>query len=87
MVSYRLVFKKSVTKDLHALPNNAVKQILKRIDLLREAPRGVGCIKLSSQERYRVRQGCYRIIYEIKDTELIITVVKVAHRKDVYRDS
>ncbi len=86
MRSYQLVFKKSVAKDLHSIPNKAIKQILKRINQLREAPRGAGCIKLSSQERYRVRQGCYRIIYEIKDAELIIIVVKIAHRKNAYKD-
>lgn len=50
-------------------------------------PRADGCIKLSGQQRYRVRQGMYRIIYEIQETELIIMVVKVAHRSVVYKNS
>jgi len=87
MESYSLTFKKSVAKDLRNIPNKEVKRILKCIDLLRENPRADGCIKLSGQERYRVRQGVYRIVYEIQESELIILVVKVAHRSDVYKSS
>jgi len=87
MANYSLAFKKSVTKDLRNIPNKAVKRILKRVELLRKNPRADGCIKLSGQERYRVRQGVYRIIYEIQDAELIILVVKVAHRRVVYKNS
>ena len=87
MASYSLAFKKSVAKDLRSIPNQDVKRILKRIDSLRENPRAVGSIKLSGQERYRVRQGVYRIVYEIQDTELIVIVVKVAHRSEVYKSS
>jgi len=85
MVNYSLAFKKSVTKDLRNIPNKDVKRILKCIELLRDNPRAEGCIKLSGQERYRVRQGVYRIVYEIHDSELIIAVVKVAHRSEVYK--
>ncbi|VFN00266.1 MAG: mRNA interferase RelE/StbE [Candidatus Kentron sp. G] len=81
---YTVTFKKSVAKDLRALPNRDVARILKRIDSLTEDPRTKGCIKLSGQERYRVRQGEYRIIYEIRDDRLIVHVVKVAHRARVY---
>jgi len=84
MASYNLSFKKSVAKDLRNIPNKDVKKILKCIEKLCKNPRAEGCIKLSAQERYRVRQGTYRIVYEIKDTELIILVVKVAHRSVVY---
>ena len=87
MASYSLVFKKSVAKDLRSIPNKDVKRILSRISSLREDPRAEGCVKLSNQERYRVRQGVYRIVYEIQDTELIILVVKVAHRGQVYKRS
>ncbi len=82
---FSLLFKKSVAKDLRSIPNKDVKRILNCIKQLREDPRGDGCIKLSNQERYRVRQGNYRIIYEIKDSKLIILVVKIAHRGDVYK--
>jgi len=77
MASYSLAFKKSVAKDLYSISNNDVKRTLKRIDLLRENPRAKGCIKLSDQERYRARQGVYRIVYEIQDTELIVLIVKI----------
>jgi mRNA interferase RelE/StbE len=87
MANYSLVFKKSVAKDLRNLPNKDVKHILKCIESLEENPRAEGCIKLSSQERYRIRQGTYRIVYEIQDSELIILVVKVAHRSEVYKNS
>ena len=87
MGNYNIRIKKSVAKDLRSLPNEAVKQLLARINSLRENPRASGCIKLSTKERYRVRQGVYRILYEINDHELIIVVVKVAHRKNVYEKS
>ncbi len=85
MANYSLAFKKSVAKDLRSITNKDIKHILKCIESLRNNPRADGCIKLSAQERYRVRQGVYRIVYEIKDTELIILVVKVAHRSVVYK--
>ena len=87
MASYSLAFKKSVAKDLRTIPNNDVKRILSRIESLCDNPRAEGCVKLSAEEKYRVRQGVYRIIYEIKDKELIILVVKVAHRSHVYKSS
>lgn len=85
MASYNLVFKKSVAKDLRNIPNQDVKRILERINLLCKNPRAEGSVKLSGQERYRVRQGFYRIVYEIHDTELIVLVVKVAHRNEAYK--
>jgi len=87
MAKYSLVFKKSVAKDLRNIPKKDIKRILKCVELLCTDPRAVGCIKLSGQERYRVRQGVYRIIYEIQETELIIMVVKVAHRSIAYKNS
>ena len=87
MASYSLAFKKSVAKDLRSIPNKDVHRILKRIDTLCENPRAEGCVKLSNLEKYRVRQGVYRIIYEIQDNELIILVVKIAHRSQIYKSS
>ena len=87
MAEYSLVFKKSVAKDLRDIPKKDIKRILKCAELLCFNPRAEGCIKLSGQERYRVRQGVYRIVYEIQETELIIMVVKVAHRSVVYKNS
>ena len=87
MASYELVFKKSVAKDFRSIPKKDVSRILKRIEALRDDPRGEGCVKLSSQERYRVRQGVYRIVYEIRENELIVMVVQVAHRSAIYKSS
>ena len=84
MAKYKITFKKSVAKDLRAIPSADVKRILRKIDTLADNPRGDGCIKLSAQERYRVRQGLYRIGYEIRDEVLIVQVIKVAHRSTVY---
>jgi mRNA interferase RelE/StbE len=85
MAKYKITFKKSVAKDLRAIPSADVKRILRKIDMLADNPRGDGCIQLSARERYRVRQGLYRIVYEIRDEMVIVQVVKVAHRSTVYR--
>jgi len=85
MDAYKIFFKRSVEKDFESIPRKDLKRILDRIKALAEDPRPAGCEKLTGQERYRVRQGGYRIVYSIQDNELTIWVVKVGHRKDVYR--
>lgn len=85
MASYELKFKKSVARDLRPFPKQDVKRIMQRIRSLADDPRQAGCEKLSGQERYRVRQGAYRIVYEIEDARLTVLVVKVGHRREVYR--
>jgi mRNA interferase RelE/StbE len=85
MASYRLAFKSSVARDLRAIPNADVARLLARIQALAENPRPPGCEKLSGRPRYRIRQGVYRIVYEIQDEQLVVLVVKVGHRRDVYR--
>lgn len=85
MASFKIRFKKSVAKDLRRIPNKDVKRILDRIDTLAENPRPDGCEKLSAQEKYRIRQGAYRIIYEVRDRQLVVVVVKIGHRCDVYK--
>lgn len=87
MAKYRISFKKAVTKDLRAIPNQDIVRILSRIDTLAINPRGEGCIKLSGQECYRARQGIYRIVYQVFDDRLVVNVVKVAHRSRIYRDN
>ena len=87
MGKYRLAFKKSVAKDLRDIPKKDVARILECFRELAEDPRGPGCEKLSGKERYRIRQGGYRIIYEIQDDVLVVVIVKIAHRRDVYRMS
>ncbi|MGH8224663.1 MAG: type II toxin-antitoxin system RelE family toxin [Gammaproteobacteria bacterium] len=85
MANYKLVFRRSVAKDLRAIPKKDVARILASIQTLASNPRPQDCEKLSAQERYRLRQGNYRILYEIQNELLIVTVVKVGHRSDVYR--
>jgi mRNA interferase RelE/StbE len=85
MGAYRIFFKRSVEKDLSSIPKKDVRKILDRIKTLENDPRPPGCEKVTGQERFRLRQGLYRIVYSIQDDELTIWVVKVGHRKDVYR--
>ena len=85
MGEYKIFFKESVEKDLRSIPKKDLKKILLRIETLAKDPRPPGYEKLSGQEKYRIRQGTYRIIYSIQDQELMVWVVKVGHRKDVYR--
>lgn len=84
MGKHSISFKKSVSRDLKTIPKKDVIRILQRIDELTENPRIQGSITLSGQERYRYTIGKYRILYEIIDRQLIITVVKICHRKDAY---
>ncbi len=85
MAGYRIFFKRSVEKDFSGIPKKDVRKILNRIKTLKEDPRPPGCEKLTGQERYRLRQGRYRIVYSVLDDELSVWVVKVGHRKDIYR--
>ena len=85
MAKFELVVRPSVTKDTKDIPSGDLIRILKRVESLREDPRPPGSIKLSGMDYYRIRQGNYRIIYEIEDARLIVVVVKVGHRRDVYR--
>jgi mRNA interferase RelE/StbE len=85
MAAYKIFFKASVWKDFEPIPKKDLKKILQSIDRLSEDPRPRGCEKLTGQERFRLRQGRYRIVYSIQDDELTVWVVKVGHRKDAYR--
>ncbi len=85
MAGYEIFFRESVWKELKKVPRADLKKILSRIEQLEKDPRPVGCEKLTDQELYRIRQGSYRIVYSIQDNKLTVWVVKVGHRKDVYR--
>lgn len=84
MEKYKIYFKKSVKKDLNKIPKQDVQRIMKRIAALQENPRPSGARKLTNAEKYRIRQGLYRIIYSIEDSKLIIYIVKIAHRRKAY---
>ena len=85
MANYDLQVRPSVWKDVEKIPKKDLKKILARIESLRGEPRSAPCVKLSGLEYYRIRQGDYRIVYEIDDPHSIVTIAKVGHRGDVYR--
>jgi mRNA interferase RelE/StbE len=85
MAAYSLFLKESVQKDFDGIPKRDLRKILARIKSLAADPRPAGCEKLTGRDRYRLRQGRYRIVYAVEDEGRVVTVVKVGHRKDVYR--
>jgi mRNA interferase RelE/StbE len=85
MGSYSILFRDSAVKELRSVPKHDLERIVQRVASLAEDPRPRGSEKLSGQERYRLRQGDYRIIYSIQDQELTIWIVKIGHRREVYR--
>ena len=86
MARFRVLIKPSAVKELESIPRKRDRQqIVRRIEKLADDPRPRGFQKLAGQNRYRIRKGIYRIIYEIDNEELLVYVVKLGHRKDVYR--
>jgi mRNA interferase RelE/StbE len=85
MAGYEIFFKESVWQDLKGIPKKILQRILALIEALGDDPRPVGGEKLTGHELFRMRQGNYRILYSIQDNELTIWIVKVGHRKEVYR--
>ena len=85
MAKYEIVLRKSVRKDLEPIPKRDIQRILADIAELANDPRPPQSRKLSGSEKYRLRRGVYRVLYEIQDAVLIVCVVKVGHRREVYR--
>ena len=87
MASYSIRIKASAAKEIETIePKKVRRQVVERIRALSETPRPRGCEKLSGQSnRYRIRQGTYRIVYSVEDNELVVFVVKVGHRREIYR--
>lgn len=85
MARYELRVKASVAKDLRGIPHEDLQRVLARIAALQDDPRPPGAEKLSAQENYRIRQGTYRIVHQIDDQSVIVEVIKVGHRREVYR--
>ena len=85
MARYELAFRRSVLKDLDRIPKKDVKRIISIIRSLADEPRPAGSARLSGQERYRIRQGDYRILYSVREDAKSMWIVKVAHRKEAYR--
>ena len=85
MAKYRILIKPSAVKEIEVIaPKKDRQRIVERILKLADNPRPYGCEKLSGRDKYRIRQGHYRIVYAIEDDNLLIHVIKVGHRKDVY---
>ena len=83
---YRIEVKRSAAKEIRAINRKQDRErVVEQIAALAEDPRPPGCTKLSGREAYRVRQGEYRIVYTVEDDALVVEVVKVGHRRDVYR--
>lgn len=85
MAKYRILVRRSVYKDTERVPKKDLQRIVEAISGLAVEPRPPQSQKLSADEKYRLRCGSYRIIYEIRDTELVIFVVRIRDRKDAYR--
>ncbi len=85
-MAYRIELRRSAAKEIRGIGRKRDRQrVVARIAALAEDPRPPGCTKLSGREAYRVRQGEYRIVYTVEDDALVVEVVKVGHRRDVYR--
>ena len=85
MAKYNLTIKKSAAKELQNISKKDLAKIIKRIQSLSENPRPAGSQKLSARQQYRIRQGNYRIVYSIDDKDFVVDVVKIGHRREVYR--
>ncbi len=85
MANYRLQIKPSAAKEIEALPLKDRKRLVTKIRGLAKEPRPPGCEKLSGQEKFRLRQGQYRVLYSVDDSDRVVVIVKVGHRRDVYR--
>ncbi len=83
--SYKVVIRSSAERELRGIPKQDLRRIIKRIQGLAENPTPAGSIKLEGEARYRLRQGDWRILYEIKTDLKTIEIVKVGHRREVYR--
>jgi mRNA interferase RelE/StbE len=85
VASYRVLIKRSAGKELEELALEDRRRIVERIRGLAGDPRPAGCEKLSGEEKFRLRQTDQRILYEINDRDSTVTVVKIGHRRDLYR--
>ena len=85
MASYSVLLTRSAARDLGSVPAKDRQRIVTRIGALADNPRPVGAEKLSGDDKYRIRQGDYCILYEIVDAALVVTVVRIGNRREVYR--
>ncbi|KHG40104.1 MULTISPECIES: type II toxin-antitoxin system RelE/ParE family toxin [Aphanizomenon] len=85
-MTYEIIITKSIQKQLDNLPNNIQERVYEKIAQLAEEPRPDGVVKLKGYDNeYRIRIGDYRLVYEIRDEQLIVLLVQCKHRRDVYK--
>ena len=85
MASYSVAIKRSAAKELEDVPRKDRQKLITKIQALAINPRPEGSEKLAGQDRYRIRQGDYRVLYEVDDAVVVVTVIRVAHRREAYR--
>ena len=84
-MSYRVVIERRAQRELDGLPTTIRQRLDAAIARLANDPRPAGCLKLHGEDAWRIRVGAYRVVYEIQDDQLIVTVIRLGHRRDVYR--
>jgi mRNA interferase RelE/StbE len=84
VASYKLLIKPSAARELEALPAKDRGRIVAKIQGLANNPRPPGSEKLSGEEKYRLRQGDYRVLYSVQDASTTVTIVKIGHRREVH---
>jgi mRNA interferase RelE/StbE len=85
VAAYRVLIKRSAAKELEAVPKKDREKLVSKIQALANDPRPPGCEKLAGDDKYRIRHGVYRMLYEVDDATVVVVVVRVAHRREVYR--
>ena len=85
MSSYTVQVKPSAQRELEALPDDVLPRVLRKMEILRDSPRPAGCKKLKGyKDHWRVRVGAWRVVYIIDDTAKLISITRIAHRREVY---
>ncbi len=85
MERYKVFLRKSAAGELSALSGKVLQRIVAKIQGLETNPRPLGCRKLSAEEKYRLRQGDYRIVYSVQDKDKTVIIVKIGHRQEIYK--
>jgi mRNA interferase RelE/StbE len=85
VAAYSVLITRSAEKEIERLPAGVRRLVVRRVLALADDPRPQGSQKLTGEDKYRIRQGDYRVVYTIEDAIVTVTVVRVAHRSDVYR--
>ena len=85
MAVYSVLIKRSAAKELEVVPKKDREKLVGKIQALAVDPRPPGAEKLAGDDKYRIRHGVYRVLYEVDDDTVVVMVVRVAHRREVYR--